>query len=156
MNRLENLRRYVDQLLFQLDGEPCRNGYVHLYGVSAFAVLLATARGVDAELAGVCGMLHDLTTYTTGNAFDHAVPSAHAARRILAEVGGFSYEEIEAIVTAILHHSDKASVDAPLDEVLKDADVLHHHFYNPALPVNPGEGERLHRCMRALAIKTGG
>ena len=156
MNRLENLRRYVDQLLFQLDGEPCRNGFVHLYGVSAFAVLLATARGVDAELAGVSGMLHDISSYLTGNAVNHAASSAHTARRILAEAGGFTLDEIEHITSAIAHHSEKVSVDAPLDEVLKDADVLQHHFYNPSLPANPGEAERLERCLKALAVNTGG
>jgi HD superfamily phosphodiesterase len=152
LSRLENLRRHVDHLLFQLDGDPCRDGFVHLYGVSLCAALLARRRGLDSDLAAAAGMLHDIWSYTSGNAFNHAEPSASLARRILAEVGGYGKDEIEQICTAIIHHSDKASVHSPLDEVLKDADVLQHYFYNPTLPENPGEKDRLARCTEELGI----
>ena len=152
MNRLENLRRHIDHLLFQLDGEPCRNGFIHLYGVSVFAVLLARKRGSDEEIAAACGMLHDLWTYTSGDSVDHAVHSAHMAQRILAEIGGFSKAEIEDISLAILYHTNKQEIHDPLAELLKDADVLQHHFYNPALPENPGETDRFARCMAELGI----
>ena len=152
MNRLENLRRHIDHLLFQLDGEPCRNGFIHLYGVSQFAVLLARKRGMDEELAAVSGMLHDLWSYTSGNAFNHAVHSAALSRRSLAEVGGFSKDEIDTIYTAILYHSKKDETHEPFDELLKDADVLQHHFYNPTLIGNSGEGVRFARCTAELNL----
>ena len=142
MNRLENLRRHIDHLLFQLDGEPCRNGFIHLYGVSVFAALLARKRELDEDLAAASGMLHDIWVYTSGDSPDHAVPCAHLARRILAEVGGFNKDEIEMICTAISHHSNKTDVHTPFDELLKDADVLSHHFYDPTLPGNPREDDR--------------
>ncbi len=153
MLRLENLRRYIDNLLFQLDGEPCRNGFVHLYGVSAFAVMLARARGVDEELAAVCGMLHDIWTYATGDGVDHAVKGGDMIRKILAEAGDFSYDEIETVVRAVSRHSTKDRIDDPLDEVLKDADVLQHHLYNPDFMINPGEGERFTSCLHELHIE---
>ena len=152
MTRLENLRRHIDHLLFQLDGEPCRNGFIHLYGVSLFAVLLARKRGLDEELAAASGMLHDISSYITGNSFDHAVHSAALSRRILAEVGGFSKSEIETIYLAILYHSNKGETHDPYDELLKDADVLQHHFYNPSLPENPGETDRFARCVQELNL----
>ena len=152
MNRLENLRRHIDHLLFQLDGEPCRNGFVHLYGVSQFAVLLARKRGMDEDLAAASGMLHDISTYTSGNSFDHAVHSASLARRILAEVGGYDKDEIETITTAILYHSKKDETHELFDELLKDADVLQHHFYNPTLLGNFGERDRLELCITELNL----
>ena len=57
MNRLENLRRHIEHILFQLDYSPCCEGFVHLYGVSLFAVLLARKRGLDEELADGTGRL---------------------------------------------------------------------------------------------------
>lgn len=150
MNRLENLRRHIDHLLFQLDGDPCRVGFIHLYGVSAFAVLLARKRDLDQDLAAVCGMLHDIYSYTSGNTMDHAQFSAAMAQRILAEVGGFSKDEIDVVATAISRHSIKHQVHDALDEVLKDADVLQHHFYNTNSPENPGEDDRFDRCMVEL------
>jgi HD superfamily phosphodiesterase len=150
MTRLENLRRHIDHILFQLDGDPCAEGFIHLYGVSVFAILLARKRGLDEELAGAAGMLHDLWSYTSGNAINHAAPGAELSRRILAEVGGFSKDDIETIYTAILYHSDKAAVHSPFDELLKDADVLHHHFYNPSWPSDPGDEDRYTRIMEEL------
>ena len=40
--------------------------------------------------------------------------------------GMTSAEETELICSAIYHHDDKLVVDGPMDEALKDADVIHH------------------------------
>ena len=44
----------------------------HLYGVSMSAELIAQKRGLDTELAGMAGMLHDLYAYESGSYEDHA------------------------------------------------------------------------------------
>ena len=45
---------------------------------------------------------------------------------ILKKLALTDEEETKTICSAIYHHDDKASVDSPMDEVLKDADVCHH------------------------------
>ena len=51
-------------------------------------------------------------------------------------------EETEAICSAIWHHDSKAETDAPMDEVLKDADVIHHSLGDPTKDIKPHEQVR--------------
>jgi uncharacterized protein len=151
MNRLEHVRAVVDRSLLPVaDPERLRCGFVHLYGVSATAILLARLRGLDEELAGIAGMLHDLVTYESGDSENHAARSAKRAMEILSELGGFTEGEIACIESSIAHHSDKQTIDGPYDEVLKDADVLQHDLYNPALSAYPGHEKRRHDLRQSL------
>ena len=80
MDRLELVRQTVDEILRQQpDLEERRCGFVHLYGVSATCALLAMARGLDPQLSAIAGMLHDISTYKTGDSTDHARLSAREA-----------------------------------------------------------------------------
>lgn len=127
MGRLKELRKYVDGKLNEMSDKDKRNSaIVHLYGVSLAATMIARKRGLDPELASMAAMLHDLYAYESGNYDDHAHKGADLARQILAELGFTSDEETEQICSAIYHHDDKLVVDSPMDEVLKDADVIHH------------------------------
>lgn len=133
MDRITCVQLYVDRLLDTIrDPAEHRVAAVHLYGVAGYAALLALRRSVSPELATVCGLLHDISTYTTGDSRNHAGRSAGMARSCLNSSGLFTHEEIVAICNAIAHHSDKDAVHAPLDEVLKDADVLSHCLHNPS------------------------
>ena len=144
--RLERLRQTVDDLLRQQpDEEERRCGFVHLYGVAQTATLLALRRGLDVELAAVAGMLHDIATYETNDSTDHARRSAIEAERLLAAQGDFTPAEIAAVAHAIALHSDKSPGGGPLAELLKDADVLQHYLYNPALPSHAHHQARLER-----------
>ena len=51
---------------------------------------------------------------------------ADLAREILNELKLTDQAETDIICSAIYHHDDKLVVDGPMDEVLKDADVIHH------------------------------
>ena len=149
MNRLEQVRRVVDAALRQVaDAEDRRCGFVHLYGVSATATLLARLRGLNEELAGIAGMLHDLVSYESGDPADHGPRSAQRAGEILRALGGFSEEDIVLIQSAISHHSDKEATHGRFEELLKDADVLQHDLYNPALDAHPRHAERRARLRR--------
>lgn len=128
MSRLEQLRQIVNEILRQQESPW---GYVHLYGVSAACVLLAVKRGLDPELAAVVGMLHDIATYKTGDRTDHAPRGAVEAQGILERAGSFTQDEIALISNAISKHAAKDAVDGDLAELLKDADVLQPHLYNP-------------------------
>lgn len=151
MNRLERVREIVVKLLTRTanpDDKLC--AFVHLYGVSATAILLARIRGLDEEIAGIAGMLHDLASYETGDPINHGPRSAARARQILRSISEFSEEEIEHIQSAIARHSDKETVHGPYEELLKDADVLQHDLYNPGLEAHPRHAERMSRLRLTL------
>ena len=155
MNRLESIRREVDSILLRLvSDEDRRCGFVHLYGVSLTATWLAERRGLHPELAATAGMLHDLATYATRESADHAAASARLAAGLLARLGTFSRTEIDLISGAIARHSDKASVDGPMDELLKDADVLQHWLYDPSLPPQASHADRRIRLRKELTHST--
>jgi len=146
MNRLETVRAFVDEKLHRLTNlEDKRCGFVHLYGVSLTATQLAKRRGMNRELAGIAGMLHDIVSYESGDPTDHAARGAVRAAEILRELDLFADDEIDAIQSAIASHSDKASRGSAFQELLKDADVIQHHFYNTAHPPHPRHAERLAR-----------
>ena len=142
--RLETLRKTVDSILHALPDPVQRgDGFLHLYGVAEFAAVLAAKRGLPTGLAQAAAMLHDIYAYRTGIRPLHAHNGAEDARVLLRDNGGFSPQEQAAVCTAIFYHSDKQAVHAPLDEAIKDADVLQHYFYNPALPIQANEYDRL-------------
>lgn len=64
------------------------------------------------------------------------------AKEILNELKIFSCEEIDLIYSAIYHHSDKNMINESFDEILKDADVMQHIFYNPLFEIKDHERER--------------
>lgn len=154
MSRLEQVRGRVDAILLGLaSDEDRRFGFVHLYGVSLTATWLAARRGLDAELAAVAGLLHDLTNYTAGESPNHAERSAEAATRLLEGLDLFAPAEVSAIARAIARHSNKEPVDAPMDELLKDADVLHHWLCDPELPPPASHAGRRVQLERELALR---
>jgi len=160
VDELESVRQLVDDILRQQpDLEESRCGFVHLYGVSAVCVLLALKRGLDPRLAAFAGMLHDLFTYQSGVLNDHHLHgprSADLARSILAVRGDFTPSQIDVVADAIAHHSDKTAVHGELAELLKDADVLQHYLYNPALEPHRGENARLAKILAELGLPPAG
>ena len=101
----------------------------------------------------MAAMLHDLHAYKSGSYDDHAHKGAELAREILTELGLTNQEETEIICSAIYHHDDKRSVDAPMDELLKDADVIHHTMNDTAKPIKEKEQERYDRISEEFDLK---
>ena len=127
MSRLKKLRKYINGELDKMDdADKCISAAAHLYGVSLAATMIAKKRGLDPELASMAGMLHDLYAYKTGSYDDHAHKGAELARKILKKLDLTDKAETDLICSAIYHHNDKQAIDSPMDEVLKDADVIHH------------------------------
>ena len=59
-----------------------------------------------------------------------------------------SKEETDIICSAIWHHDNKAEIDSLMDEVLKEADVIHHSLGDPTKEVKPHEQVRYDKlCM---------
>ena len=157
MSRLKELRKYINKELKKMpDKDDWISAVSHLYGVSLAATMLAKKRGFDPELAAMAAMLHDLHAYKTGSYDDHAHKGADLARRILTELELTGPDETEMICSAIYHHDDKLSVDGPMDELLKDADVIHHTLNDTAKPIKEKEQARYDRIMQEFGIKSNG
>ena len=153
MGRLKTLRTYVDGELNAMENPDKRTGaIVHLYGVSLAATMIAKKRGLDPELASMAAMLHDLYAYKSGSYDDHAHKGADLAREILGQLALTTPEETETICSAIYHHDDKHVVDGPMDEVLKDADVIHHCMNDLSKAVKEKEKARYENLCREFSM----
>ena len=143
MSRIKDLQKQVHRILKGMDDNQKRaNAIAHLHGVSLAAVMIARKRGEDPELAAMAGLLHDMYAYHSGSYEDHAHRGAEYAREILKELEITTEQETEIICSAIWHHDSKAEIDSPMDEVLKDADVIHHSLGDPTKEVKAHEQVR--------------
>jgi len=143
MSRIKELQKQVHRILEKMDDNDKRaKAIAHLHGVSLAAVMIAKKRGENPELAAMAGLLHDLHAYKSGSYDDHAHLGAEYARKLLVKLELTTQEETDIICSAIWHHDNKAEVNAPMDEVLKDADVIHHSLADPTKEVKEHEKER--------------
>lgn len=153
MNRIEMVREVVDELLLDISDKSNRRcAYIHLYGVSQACVILATKRKENVELAAIAGMLHDIASYITMVSTEHAHQGAIMAKELLEQLNCFSKTEIEIICSAIYNHSDKSHTHSIFDEILKDADVLQHIFYNPLFEIKKSEKRRYDNLINELNL----
>ncbi len=153
MGRLKELRKYVNKELCGIKDEDDRISAVnHLYGVSLAAAILARKRGLDPEIAAMSAMLHDLYAYKSGSYDDHAHKGADLAREILGELKITNDEETDTICSAIYHHDDKYATDSPMDELLKDADVMHHTLNDTSKAIKEKEQVRYDKLCEELGI----
>lgn len=153
MSRLKELRKYVDAELNKMEDEEKRNSaIVHLYGVSLAATMIAKKRGMNWEIASMAAMLHDLYAYKTGSYDDHAHKGAELAGEILKELKLTDESETEMICSAIYHHDDKLVTDGPMDEVLKDADVIHHCMNDMAKEIKEKEQARFDKLCKEFGV----
>jgi len=105
----------------------------HVYSCSQLAKLLAVKRGLDPEIAAIAGAIHDLAIIKTGK-FENHGPAGDAYIRNLIhkynadfgnKFGLIENEEIEIIVLASVHHSEKTIfTDNGYIELIKDVDSL--------------------------------
>jgi uncharacterized protein len=151
-DRIENVRTVIEGLLeTHSTPEQVKDAHIHLYGVALFASLLAKKRALNNEYATIVGMLHDISNYIQGETRKHAKLSAGYAEEILG-MADFSKTEVSLIATAVANHSNKAVIDDPYSELLKDADVLHHYFYNISFDILEKDRERLSILLKELGL----
>ena len=153
MSRLKELRKYVDAEINKMEDPDKRTGAIaHLYGVSLAATMIAKKRGLDPEIAAMAAMLHDLYAYKTGSYDDHAHKGADLAMEILGELKLTDGTETDMICSAIYHHDDKLVEDGPMDEVLKDADVIHHCMNDLSKPIKEKEQARFDKLCKEFGM----
>lgn len=122
---------------------------IHMASCAAIGQILANKRQVDTELAAIACSLHDYGRIVTGKQTNHAENGYEPLKAFLATCDDFSAEEIEALARAAKHHSNKHEVGTPLEEIVKDADVLDCHQYGQTL-ARPEQRERLKNVLAEL------
>ena len=154
MSRIKDLQKRVHKILKDNmdDNQKRAVAIAHLHGVSLAAVMIAKKRGDNLELAAMAGLLHDLYAYKSGSYDDHAHKGADYAGEVLKDLGITSKEETDIVCSAIWHHDSKAEIDSPMDEVLKDADVIHHSLGDPTKEVKEHEKERYEKLCREFGF----
>lgn len=146
MDRLEHIREIVDKEIQKIQKEEERKfAYIHTYGVAQIAAFLANKRKLPIELCCVAAMLHDIAIYALNCTHkEHTAKSALLAKQILEETKLFEEEEINMITHAIaLHSNKKERHEGAFAELLKDADVAQHYFYNVNIPLPEKSSFRL-------------
>ena len=156
MSRIKELQKQVHKVLEKIgDSDKRAKAVAHLHGVALAAAVLARKRGEDAELATMAGLLHDLYAYRSGSYDDHAHLGADYARKLLNKLALTTDAETDVICSAIWHHDSKDQVDGPMDEILKDADVLHHSLGDPTKAVKSHEQQRYTKLCAELSLSEG-
>jgi uncharacterized protein len=102
---------------------------VHMASSARLAWMLGEERGLDPELCACACSVHDYGRILTGRQAGHAEAGYEPVKQFLDQLHLFTPDEIEQIAVAVKNHSRKSYVDAPLDEVIKDADVLDCTWY---------------------------
>ena len=120
---------------------------IHVISCAKLGYLMAVERGVDPILAAAACAVHDYGRIITGKQSNHAEIGYEPVMEFLKGLGLFSAEEIEEIGLSVKNHSNKSEVGTPLEEIVKDADVLDFHQYGYEMP-RPEQQERLNRMLK--------
>ena len=151
-NRIETLRTFIDELLKNKKRGNLWFVERHMYSVSTFAAMIAKKRNLNPEISTIIGLLHDIHTLLADDSVNHAALGCLKAKEMLIELNIVSDEELEIISCAIKNHSAKAIVHDVYSELIKDADVMSHYFFNTSLSVVEGEKERLESLFHEFGL----
>ena len=102
---------------------------IHMASASRTAYLLALERGIDPELPACAASVHDFGRILTGKQSGHAEAGYLPVRDFLRSTGLFTTEEIDTISLAVKNHSSKTVAGTPIEEIVKDADVIDCYQY---------------------------
>jgi len=139
---------------------PIRWNMMHMYSSSQLAKLLAMHRGMDPELAGIAAALHDIGVVMTKKHEGHAEAASPYVYDFLerynqesgAKLSKVTKEEMDAIVKAIIQHSEKEiNSNDPFVELLRDVDSLDAYLHG--VESEGGRLERSKRVMKELGIE---
>lgn len=127
---------------------------LHMTSAASVAWILALQRGVDPELAAAAATVHDFGRIITGKQNTHAEAGYLPVQRFLWNTCLFSADEITVIAEAARNHSKKTDVGTPIEEIVKDADVINCCQYG--LPFDrPEKKERYDAWLKDLGQTRG-
>lgn len=154
--RLDSVRFVVEDMIMSI---PCeiqkQESCIRLYGVSAFAAMLAMKRGLNQELAAIAGLLHNYYFYKTGIDDFPGINSSEAVRPLLRDMNILSKEEQTTILRAIFYQGDRSGIHGPYEEIVNDACLLHFYFQDMGSSAAPQDAARLRKVLHELAIPIG-
>ena len=164
---VRRLNRILTMLLLEMkdltdEGRdlPIRWSLMHMYSSSQLAKLLAIHRGIDPELAGIAAALHDIGVVMTKKHRGHAEAASpyiyDFVKRYNRESGTkltkVTEEEMEAVVKAVVQHSEKElNSNDPFVELLRDVDSLDAYLHG--VEIEWGRLERCKKVMKELGIE---
>jgi CHAD domain-containing protein len=131
----------------------------HVRTVAGLMAVLAPGRGLDPELAGIIGLLHDAGRLRPGGALEnHAERGAAEVSVFLKENRLLPETSQEIAVNAIRRHSAKGKHQDDYDELLKDADVFQRFLEGEPILSRPAWRKRAAQVLEELrhyAVKAG-
>lgn len=149
LQRIYDLLDYWDVLTVERD-YPVIWEKAHATSCAQIGRMLAEIRSVDVEQAALACALHDIGRWKSGKQLDHASKGAGPVHRFLAE-GKYSERYIEQIAQAVINHSKKEQIGTPLEELVKDADLLDCHWHGEHIQ-KPYHMSRLKKALNDLGI----
>lgn len=129
MNRIYKLMTELLKVIGAQDNsaerdEPLEWEMLHSASCVRLAWILALERGEDPELSAAAAAVHDYGRIVSGLQKDHAAAGYLPVRDFLRSTGLFNEDEISQITLAVRNHSSKTAVGTPIEEIVKDADVI--------------------------------
>ena len=124
---------------------------IHATSCAQFGRMLAEKRGIDPDLAALACALHDIGRWVSGKQSDHAFKGEEPVRCFLSEWEGEDSNR-ERIVQAVIKHSLKEEIGTPLEELVKDADILDCYWYGDSI-TKPFHILRLNKELNELGIR---
>lgn len=119
---------------------------IHISSCAKLGYLMAEERGLDPELAACACAVHDYGRIITGKQKEHAEAGYLPVMEFLRSTELFTEEEIKSMGISVKNHSKKGEIGSPLEEIVKDADVLDFYQYGQ-LKMRPDQQNRLEKLM---------
>lgn len=102
---------------------------VHIVSCAKIGYMMAEERGVDPIIAAAACACHDYGRIITGKQQGHAEAGYEPVQDFLKKTNLFNDNEIKTIAIAVKNHSKKSEIGSPVEEIVKDADVLDFYQY---------------------------
>jgi len=102
---------------------------VHISSCAKLGYLMAEKRGIDPVLAACACAVHDYGRIITGKQENHAEAGYLPVKEFLKKTQLFDDKEIDQISISVKNHSKKGEIGGPLEELVKDADVMDFYQY---------------------------
>ncbi len=113
---------------------------LHSASCARLGWILALERDADPDLAAAAAAVHDFGRILTGKQAGHAEEGFIPVQAFLKKTGLFTDDEISVIAAAVKNHSRKKDRGSPIEEIVKDADVIDCYQYG--LPFDRPEKEQ--------------
>ncbi|MDQ7096047.1 HD domain-containing protein [Desulfosporosinus sp. PR] len=134
IQRLQDVYEVLEQMELQTRERdyPIIWEKVHATSCAQIGRMLAQKRQVDGEQAALACALHDSGRWVSGRQENHAPKGEELTRRFL-KTRNFPLDVQEQIVQAVVNHSQKDKIGTPLEELVKDADILDCYWYGDVI-----------------------